>query len=454
MQTYELNMDGLVGPTHHYAGLGIGNLASETNALSLANPQAAALQGLAKMRFLLRLGLQQAILPPHQRPNLALLHQLGFHGKAKQQINQAYRQAPALLSACYSASSMWTANAATVSASSDSGDQRVHFTAANLISNLHRSQEADFSKTVLERIFSKPDFFTHHPPLPKSLVTSDEGAANHNRLCAHHGSAGLNLFVYGRQALAETDPTRSMAQPNKYPARQTLEASMAIARAHQLDNQRVVFAKQTPTVIDQGVFHNDVIGVANENLLLIHQHAFVDQHSVYEELKHKADFDLSIIEVNDKQVSVAEAVGSYLFNSQLLTLPNRSMVLVAPIESQQSPAVNTFIEQLIADSSNPVNQVYFLDVKQSMRNGGGPACLRLRVPLKETELAAMHQQVLVDEALLDRLEVWVKKHYRQELQARDLADPALLEESFTALDELSQLLQLGSLYPFQQEQTA
>lgn len=146
MNVYELNMDGLVGQTHHYAGLSSGNIASTNNALSISNPQAAARQGLEKMRRLYNMGLKQGLLPPHQRPNLNLLYQLGFKGTPSEQINKAYKTAPELLSACYSASCMWTANAATVSASVDTEDNKVHFTAANLISNLHRHQEADFSK--------------------------------------------------------------------------------------------------------------------------------------------------------------------------------------------------------------------------------------------------------------------------------------------------------------------
>lgn len=48
MKVYELNMDGLVGPTHNYAGLAPGNIASLNYASVASNPQAAALQGLKK----------------------------------------------------------------------------------------------------------------------------------------------------------------------------------------------------------------------------------------------------------------------------------------------------------------------------------------------------------------------------------------------------------------------
>jgi succinylarginine dihydrolase len=450
VQVYELNIDGLVGPTHHYAGLSAGNLASTSNALRGSNPQEAARQGLEKMRLLHNLGLKQALFPPHQRPNLHLLYQLGFTGTSFQQVSKAFSVAPELLSAAYSASSMWAANAATVSASADCKDNRVHFTAANLISNLHRHQEADFSKQLLQYLFKDETHFKHHPVLPKSLVTGDEGAANHSRLCASHSQSGINFFVYGKQALnLKTSPEA----PVKYPARQTLEASRSIARAHCLNSQQVVFACQNPAAIDQGVFHNDVIAVANESVLLVHEQAFKNQKHVLRELQDKATFELNIIEISTRRLTVADAVATYLFNSQLLSLPDGSMALIAPIECETNAQVKTLIDEIISDSHNPIKQAYYLNLKQSMRNGGGPACLRLRVPLNENELKAMHQGILITDALLDKLDKWVVRHYRTHLHANDLADSALIDETFLALDELSRLLDLGSIYPFQREKT-
>ena len=451
MDVYELNMDGLVGPTHHYAGLSAGNIASTTNALSIANPAAAALQGIKKMRFLHHLGLKQAILPPQQRPNLHLLHQLGFTGTPAEQVRRAKQEAPTLLSACYSASSMWTANAATVSASLDTHNKRLHFTAANLVSNLHRHQEAMFSRSLLQRIFADEHYFQHHAVLPKTMIIGDEGAANHSRLCEQYNRAGINLFVYGKKALPAGNKHPA---PQHFPARQTLEASEAIARSHQLDLNKVVFACQNPDAIDQGVFHNDVIAVANESVLLIHEDAFLNQREIVDELSSKASFPLQVIQISRKQITISNAVNSYFFNSQLITLPDsniKKMALIAPAECEQNIAIKTVIDSLLADKSNPIVQVHYLDLKQSMQNGGGPACLRLRVPANENELSAMHQGVLVTDALLDTLENWVNKHYRTQLHANDLDDPALIDEGFSALDELSAILKLGSFYPFQVE---
>lgn len=456
MDVYELNMDGLVGPTHHYAGLSTGNVASIQNALTVANPKAAALQGLAKMRLLHHLGLKQALMPPHPRPNLTLLHQLGFGGTPAQQVHRAKQTDPNLLSACYSASSMWAANMATITPSIDSKDNRVHFTAANLVGNLHRHQETDFSHYLLTVAFSNKQRFAHHTPLPKTLITSDEGAANHNRLSASHNDPGLHLFVYGKKALPPND---LYPGPRRFPARQTLEASMAIARLHELDPSRVVFAAQNPEAIDQGVFHNDVIAVANESILFLHENAFLNQQKVYALLNQYSNASLNIIEVAHSQLSMEDVVQSYLFNSQLVTLPSttkqKHMALIAPIECKHNTRIRSYIEdELIASNKNPIVSVHYLDLKQSMKNGGGPACLRIRIPLTTDELSSMHQGILVHDDLLDNLEQWITRHYRSSLHANDLDDPELINECFTALDELTHLLKLGSIYPFQKNSSA
>lgn len=449
MNVYELNLDGLVGPSHHYAGLAAGNMASKQNALTKANPLQAALQGIKKMRLLHNLGIKQALLPPHPRPNLELLYQLGFQGTPEQQVCKAKKIDPNLLSACYSASSMWTANAATVSASLDTADHRVHFTPANLLTNLHRHQESYFSSQLLKTVFSDESYFHHHPPLPSTLVLGDEGAANHNRLCLRHNEPGINIFVFGKRGIESNDTHNT---PIRFPARQTFEASAAIARRHQLNPRQTLFVQQSPKAIDQGVFHNDVISTANENVFLVHEEAFLNQKAFMQELSSKVDFPLHIIEIPGQKISIKEAVSSYLFNSQLITLPDKQtkkMALFAPLECEQQPNIKRFIEDILADEDNPIVKVHYMDLKQSMKNGGGPACLRLRIILQEEELAAMHQGVIVNENLLNQLETWVQRHYRTELHADDLDDKQLIYECLTALDELSSILNLGSIYSFQ-----
>ena len=212
----EVSFDGLVGPTHNYAGLAYGNVASMKHALTAANPQAAVLEGLEKMKLLMDLGIVQAVLPPHDRPHMESLRRLGFHGSDSRILAQAAKEAPAVLAACYSASGMWAANAATVSPSADASDGRVHFTPANLISLFHRSIETQFTQQVLETIFRDPTAFVHHPPLPSTNQFSDEGAANHVRLCRRHDERGMKLFVNGKKV-----PGDSRQGVEAFPQRQT-----------------------------------------------------------------------------------------------------------------------------------------------------------------------------------------------------------------------------------------
>ncbi|CDH08193.1 succinylarginine dihydrolase [Xenorhabdus bovienii str. oregonense] len=446
MSGIEANFDGLVGMTHHYAGLSMGNEASMTHRGQQSNPRKAALQGLMKMKSLSDMGLVQGVLPPQQRPNLPALRQLGFTGSDEQVLSKAGLYSPLLLSNLSSASSMWTANAATVSPSADSADQRVHFTVANLNNKLHRSLESTVTVRVLEAVFPDQTCFVHHDPLPQHGDWGDEGAANHNRFCGEYGEAGVQLFVYGRSVLQEG------AAPKRYPARQTLEASQAVARLHQLEAAQTVFAQQNPVAIDSGVFHNDVIAVSNRNVFFHHQQALVNQQSVLAELEEKMarlGQRLIAVEVPSSQVTLQDAVESYLFNSQLLSQPNGDMMLILPEECRQNANVWAYLQALVADADSPIKKLHFFDLRESMRNGGGPACLRLRVVLKEQELAAVNQAALMTPELYQRLTFWVERYYRDSLYTADLVDPQLLSEVYFALDELTQILKLGSIYEFQ-----
>ena len=444
MQHFEVNYDGLVGPTHNYAGLSFGNVASLANAKSSSSPKDAALQGLAKMKALHDMGMKQGVLAPQERPDVYALRRVGFSGTDAEVLYKAATQAPAIFQAVCSASSMWTANAATVSPSADTANGKVHFTPANLTNKFHRSLEPETSGRILQGMFANERYFEHHTHLPDNEHFGDEGAANHTRLCREYGHAGVEVFVYGRHAFDSSKPA-----PTRYPARQTLEASEAIARLHGLDESNTVYIQQNPDVIDQGVFHNDVIAVGNQNVLFYHEQAFADTEAKLAEIQQKfGDSELHFIKVGTDQVSVQDAVSTYLFNTQLITPPDGKMTIIAPTECQENERVKAYLDSLVA-SGGPIQRVEFFDVKQSMRNGGGPACLRLRVALNDEELDAANQHCLMSDELFARLNKWVNKHYRDELAVDDLRDPALLEESRTALDELTQILKIGSVYAFQ-----
>lgn len=446
MSAHEVNFDGLVGPTHNYGGLSYGNVASQSNSQAVSSPKEAALQGLAKMKALMEMGFKQGVLAPQERPNVAALRSLGFAGTDAQVIEKAARDAMPLLAACSSASSMWTANACTVSPSADTADGRVHFTAANLNCKFHRSIEHPTTSRVLGAMFADERHFAHHAALPAVAQFGDEGAANHTRFCKGYGEAGVEFFVFGRSAFDSRFPA-----PSRYPARQTLEASQAVARLHGLSEAGVVYAQQNPAVIDQGVFHNDVIAVGNGEVLFHHEDAFLDTDKVLAELHDKlgrVGGRFQAVCVPRAAVTVEDAVRSYLFNSQLLSRADGSMLLIVPEECRNNARVWSYLQTLTAEDG-PIREVKVFDLKQSMQNGGGPACLRLRVALKDNELAAVNQGVILTPSLYDTLTAWVEKHYRDRLSETDLADPQLLTECRTALDELTQILKLGAVYPFQ-----
>lgn len=439
----EFNFDGLVGPTHNYGGLSFGNVASMTHGDKPSAPRDAALQGIAKMRALVKLGIPQGVLPPQDRPHAPSLRAFGLTGTDAEVIAKAAKESPGILRNCASASAMWTANAATISPSADTADGRLHVTPANLAAMFHRSIEHEQTGRTLQAIFSGPRF-KHHRPVPGAGAMGDEGAANHTRLCADYGERGVEIFTYGRSAFERLGGVRFLP-------RQAREASEAVVRKHRLAEDATVFVRQSQVAVDAGAFHNDVVGVGNGHVLFYHQAAYDGTEAFKEEVRRKAaasGFEPVFIEVRSDEVSLEDAIASYLFNSQLVTLPAGGMAVILPTEAQENANTRAFVEKETS-GNGPIREAHFLDVKQSMRNGGGPACLRLRVVLTEEEEAAVAPGTIMNDEKLARLETWVKAHYRDRLMPEDVADPQLLREARGALDELTQILGLGSVYDFQ-----
>ncbi|MBI1339563.1 N-succinylarginine dihydrolase [bacterium] len=435
----EVNFDGLIGPTHSFAGLAHGNLASAANRGEPSNPRAAALQGVAKMRTLMSLGVAQAVLPPHERPFLPALRRMGFTGDDAAVLAAASR-APGLLANVSSASAMWTANAGTISPSADTTDGRVHVTPANLASHFHRALETATTTRVLKSIFADERRFEVHEAVPFSHF-GDEGAANHMRLATDHGAPGIEVFVHGGSAFEEGVSAR-------FRARQAVQASHVVATGHGLDWRRVLLMRQSQAAIDAGAFHNDVVAVADGPVLLAHPQAFEDQRAALDRLRAVGEAVGIDVRIETPDIPLPDAVSSYLFNSQLVTLPDGGRVLIAPVEVEETPSARAAVDAMTGQG-RAINDVRYVDLRQSMRNGGGPACLRLRVVLTPQEIAALGAGVMMTAAKLDLVEAWIMRWYRDRLEEADLADPALLNESRSALDELSKLLDLGSIHDFQ-----
>jgi succinylarginine dihydrolase len=411
----EINFDGIVGPTHNFAGLSLGNLAATAHAGQVSYPRAAALQGLQKMRANLALGLAQGFFVPLPRPNGAWLEAL-----AADETTDA-----ALVAGAWSASSMWTANAATVSPVPDTADGRCHLTVANLVTMPHRSHEWPDTLKQLRLAFADAAHFAVHPPVPPCF--GDEGAANHMRLTPAHGAPGVELFVYGKAG-------------GRFPARQHAEASRIVARRHGLDRERVLFVEQSPEAIAAGAFHNDVVAVANERVLFMHEQAFSDPSGTCAAIRDKFP-EVEIVTVPAGAVSLAEAIRSYLFNAQLVSLPAGEMALVVPMEAMESGPVRGWLDAMLA-GNGPIRRVIPVDVRQSMANGGGPACLRLRVV---ADPATVDPRFLLDEDKAGRIERAIARHWPESLDPQQLGDERLAEQMRAARQALLEGLDLTEL---------
>jgi succinylarginine dihydrolase len=416
MALVEINFDGIVGPSHNYAGLSFGNLAAMRNAGHVSAPRAAALQGIEKMRANLKLGLAQGIFIPHPRPNHAWLAELAAD----------ISTADATLAAnAMSSSFMWAANAATVSPAPDTEDTRCHLTVANLRTMPHRSHEWPSTLAQLRIAFRNEAHFAVHGPVPPAF--GDEGAANHMRLAPSHDAPGVEVFVYGVAGGA-------------FPARQHIEASQAIARRHGLDPERTIFAAQSEEAISAGAFHNDVVAVANGPLLFAHEKAFADRDALVARCERLVP-DFQFVEVPDAEVPLADAISSYLFNAQLVTPPDGGTTLILPSEARATPSVWAWVERHLA-GNGPIRRVEVVDVRESMANGGGPACLRLRVV---ADPETVDPRFLVDEAKLDRLAKVIAREWPAEVHVDALQQPALIREVEAARAALLERLELSEL---------
>ncbi len=409
----EINFDGIIGPSHNYAGLSLGHLASAKNAGGTSQPRAAALQGVEKMRANLRLGLRQGFFMPLERPDTTWLTQLG---------TTAEEADDRLLANALSASSMWAANAATVSPAPDSRDGKCHLSVANLVTMPHRSHEWRGTLEQLKRAFAHPAFAVHGPVPPPF---GDEGAANHMRLCATHGTAGVEIFVYGITG-------------GPFPARQHVEASRAVARTHGVN--RALFVQQSEDAIAAGAFHNDVVAVANERVLFTHERAFADKDAFYTDLRIALP-EVEIVEVPANRVSLADAIQSYLFNAQLVTLPDGGMALILPTEARDNVPVWSWLQEMVT-GNGPIRQLVPVDVRQSMANGGGPACLRLRVVC---DAADVDPRFLADEAKLDAISVVITQYWPEAIDPTELRSPTLWADIRRARAALLSTLSLDTL---------
>ena len=93
-------------------------------------------------------------------------------------------------------------------------------------------------------------------------------------------------------------------------------------------------------------------------------------------------------------------------------------------------------------TNGPIRRLVPVDVRQSMANGGGPACLRLRVVC---DPADVDPRFLVDDEKLTEIASVIEQYWPVSIHPDELADPALWERIETARAALLSSLDLGSL---------
>jgi len=444
----ELNIDALPGLTHHYGGYAFGNLPSMQNKKKVSYPKEAALQSLEKMRTVHLSGVPQMVFPPHFRPSLSTLRAIGFSGSEEQIIAKASKEAPEIYYKLCSSAGMWMANAATVSSAQDTKDEKVHFTPANLASSLHRGIEASFTSHLLKKAFPNPQFFVHHKPLPYGQFFSDEGAANALRLSTGLNSPSLSIFSWGKKSFNE----KTGQSFKHFPSRQALEASEAVARQHLLDKKSFLLVQQSLEAIDLGCFHLDLCATSHKTFLFLHEKAFDHTSSFIETVRslffEKYQKELTIKIVYEHELSLSEALDTFIFNSQLITSSSGKEILLCSDRCKKNKHTSKLLEELLKDSAYPIQEISYLDLSQSLLGGGGPGCLRLRVPLSSQALSCIHTPLLLTDSLYNELKKWICNYYPDSLEVEELQNLSLIRKEKEALDALTKMLHLGPIYEF------
>lgn len=445
----EINVDAVVGPTHHFGGLGVGNLASQQHAQRISYPRAAALEGLKKAALVASLGIPQFLFFPPVRPQLEWLHELGFPLESSAQLAAARQAVPTAFSAAFSSAFMWAANSATVSPACDTGDHCLHFTPANLISSWHRGIEAAERSADLKELCAALSQCHIHRPLPPIIPLRDEGAANHMRLCDGTGYHGLHVFVYG-------EDESGGGQTPRFLPRQTRAACEAIARRHRLDPARTFYLQQHPAAISAGVFHNDVIATSHYDILLHHELAYLDAELELQRLEARflqiTGGPLQRVQISNADLPLEDAVSSYLFNSQIVspTVTAGSshgprMAIICPQQCREIATAHRVVRAILAASDNPIEEVHWVTLEQSMANGGGPACLRLRVPVPTADIERLPTRWRLEGRLEEHLATAIERWYPETLSLSDFCELEFINSLLHIPAQLQAVVRSASL---------
>jgi len=117
------------------------------------------------------------------------------------------------------------------------------------------------------------------------------------------------------------------------------------------------------------------------------------------------------------------------------------MTLVVPSECQDNQPVWNWLQQMLA-GNGPIRHVKVVDVRQSMANGGGPACLRLRVV---ADPATVDPRFMLDDAKAEAMEKVVAEFWPEQINPADIGSESLAATIRTARAQMLDLLGLTEL---------
>ena len=365
-------IDCMPGPTNHFGGHAFGNMASMTAKGQHSNPKKAALEWIEKINKLKKIGAYQLILPPHRRP---LAHYLKHP-----QLNEL------------SSGFIWMANAGHFIPNSDTSKRYHQFIPANMNATYHRKYEHMFNTYWIKQILKNIPHQLHGP-----LSSDDEGAANTVRLW--NKDIGIHVAVYGHKN-------------THFPSRQNEDS---IKELQEKTNILTLFKLQQKSIaIDHGVFHNDVICFGFKNTLFCHEHAFENQNEKLNNLKkifhQKTNENLTIIEIKESELTLDECISTYLFNSQVIIQKN-NIILLCPSTVKRNNKSLSITNQW--QQKGYFSDVQYIDIKSSLMNGGGPACLRLCMYLNGNEIKKIPKQFWASENKIKELTKFINTEYPQ-----------------------------------------
>ena len=128
-------------------------------------------------------------------------------------------------------------------------------------------------------------------------------------------------------------------------------------------------------------------------------------------------------------------------NYTIMLDPDYIELLGVLVETEHNAPARAFLDRLLA-GNGPVHRVVPVDVRQSMANGGGPACLRLRVV---ADPATIDPRFLLDEAKAEIIERAIAGAWPEQIDTADIGKETLARAVVDARRVLLEAINLNAL---------